>query len=293
MIRVAVLLTCFNRKEKTLKALSALYKAYEVEMDRISMAIYLTDDGSTDGTGEAIKTAYPEIKVLQGTGDLYWAGGMRLAWSEALKGNYDSFLLLNDDTNVADNMFSELLETHLYSLNKYKQGGVYMGSTRDEVTDKHSYGGQIFTNRFMAKYVKVLPNGTSPQPVELGNANIMWVSKNVVEKIGILSEKYIHGLADFDYTLMAAKAKLPVLISSNYLGTCVNDHTNPYLKFSKMSFKQRLHFLYNPIGLDFKSNLQYNKRNFPYRLPIVYIMGLLKVLFPSVYLSRHGSLHKA
>ena len=290
MHRIAILLTCFNRKEKTLKALSALYKAHEVEKDRISMAIYLTDDGSTDGTGEAIKTAYPEIKVLQGTGDLYWAGGMRHSWNEAKKGDYDAYLLLNDDTFIESSMFTELLDTHTYCLNKYGQGGIYCGATRDRETGEYTYGGHVFTNKFMAKYVKVLPNGKSPQPIELGNANIMWVSKNVVEQIGILSNKYIHGLADYDYTLMAVKENLPVLITPNYLGTCVNDHTNPYLKFPKMPFKQRLHFLYNPIGLDFKSNLQYNRRNFPYRLPIVYAMGWLKVVFPSLYIKRHNTL---
>jgi GT2 family glycosyltransferase len=290
MYNIAVLLTCFNRKTKTLTALEHLYAAYGQVRDELTLTIYLTDDGSTDGTGAAVKAAYPEAKVLQGTGSLYWAGGMRHSWTAALKGHYDAFLLLNDDTNVVPHLFTELLETHAYCLGTYGMGGVYMGSTQDGPTGAHSYGGHVFTNKFMAQYVRVLPNGQTPQPAELGNANIMWVSKDVVEQIGILSDSYIHGLADYDYTLMAVKHKLPVMITRNYLGTCINDHTNPYLKFPKMSFKERMKLLYNPVGLDFRSNLQYNWRNFPYRLPIVYVMGWVKVLFPSLYLKRYNNL---
>ncbi|RRQ48845.1 glycosyltransferase family 2 protein [Maribacter algicola] len=287
MYRIAVLLTCFNRKEKTLKALSALHKAHEIEKDRISMSIYLTDDGSTDGTGEAVKTAYPEIKVLQGTGDLYWAGGMRHSWTEAKKRDYDAYLLLNDDTFVESRLFTELLDTHTYCLKKYGQGGVYCGATKDKETQEYTYGGHNFTNKFFAAFKSVIPNGKTPQECELGNANIMWVSKNVVDKVGILSDGYVHGLADYDYTLKAVKEELPVLITPNYLGTCVNDHSNPYIKFPKLSFKQRLDFLYNPIGLDFKSNLTYNKRHFPIRYPFVYLTGWLKVFFPNIYNKRH------
>lgn len=285
MQNIAVLLTCFNRKNKTLESLGELYKAYSLVHANINISIYLTDDGSTDGTGEAVKSKYPQINVLQGTGDLFWAGGMRNSWNEALKGNYDGYLLLNDDTNVYENLFVELLETHDYSLSQFNEGGIYIGSTINYKTNLLSYGGANFTNRFMAYYTKVKPNGT-PQECELGNANIMLVSKNVVNKIGILSKAYIHGLADFDYTLMAKKNKLPVMITPNFLGECLNENSNPYDKFSNLSLRDRIKVLYNPIGLDFKSNIQYMKRNFPYRLPFVFIMGWLKVLFPKIYSYR-------
>lgn len=286
MQSIAVLLTCFNRKDKTLSALKCLYQAYESVAESISLAIYLTDDGSTDGTSEAVKESYPEANILPGTGELFWAGGMRNSWNAALNKDYDGYLLLNDDTDVIENLFVELLETDKYCSKKYGQTGIYVGSTQHAVTKKISYGGSVFTNRFLARYIKLKPNKTSPQECELGNANIMLVHEDVVQKIGILSDKYIHGLADFDYTLMAVKNKIPVLITPNFLGVCNNDNFNPYSNFHELKLSERIKTLYHPIGLDFKSNLQYMKRNFPFRLPFVFLAGWFKVIFPRLYKLR-------
>ncbi|MFK7813559.1 MAG: glycosyltransferase family 2 protein [Maribacter sp.] len=285
MHSISVLLTCFNRKDKTLAALQALYKAHEVS-SQLSLTIYLTDDGSTDGTGDAVRKNYPQAKVLQGSGELYWAGGMRNSWREALKGNYDGYLLLNDDTEPYENFLQELLETHIYCTKKYNQGGVYVGSTLDGETNDISYGGYIFTNKFMGKFIRVIPNKKTPQECELGNANILLVHKDAVDKIGILTEGYGHGMADYDYTLKAVKANIPTLVTSNILGVCTNDHTDPYLTFHELPFKERAKKLYYPVGLDFKSQLLYMKRNFWYRLPLVYVAGWLKILFPKFYYNR-------
>ncbi len=286
MQRIAVLLTCFNRKAKTLAALDALFKAHAPVKPLLTLNVYLTDDGSTDGTGAAVKTNFPSVKILQGTGFLYWAGGMRNSWNAALKSDYDSYLLMNDDTEPFGFFLQELLATHEYCTKSYGQGGIYVGSTLDKNTQQISYGGNVFTNKFLAQYKKVVPNGKLPQECELGNANILLASKDAVEKIGILSDGFVHGLADFDYTLKAKKANIPVLITANYLGSCTNDHNDPYLSFHNLSFKKRAEKLYHPVGLDFKSQLVYMKRNFPLRLPLVYLMGWFKVFFPKVYYHR-------
>ncbi|SMC54845.1 glycosyltransferase family 2 protein [Cellulophaga tyrosinoxydans] len=286
MLNIAILLTCFNRKAKTLAALNTLKEAIKIVEQNCKITVYLTDDGSTDGTSEAVALNFPEVKILLGTGTMYWAGGMRNSWNEALKGNYDGYLLLNDDTELFNNVFKVLIETHEYCLSNYKKGGIYIGSTQDKKTSKLSYGGNIFTNRNKGKYVKVIPNEKEPQKCELGNANIMYVDQSVIKEIGILSDGFVHGLADFDYTLKAIKKGIPVLVAPYYLGFCTNDHGDKYSKFVNSSLIERLKFLYNPIGLDFKSHLQYMKNNFPLRLPVVFFMGYFKVLFPMYYVKK-------
>lgn len=286
MQNFAVLLTCFNRKEKSLAALESLYKAKEVLNKDVVMSVYLTDDGSTDGTSEAVKKQFPAVKLLKGSGDLYWAGGMRNSWSAALKNNYDAYLLLNDDTKPYSNFLVDLFETHNYCIQEYGKGGVYIGATLDEDTNEMTYGGSVFTNKFKGNYKKLIPNGEFPQACELGNANILLASKDAVEKIGGLSDGYVHGLADFDYTLKAKKSNIPVLLAANYLGTCTNDHIDKYAKFVTLPLSERLKMLYNPIGFDFKSHLVYMKNHFLYRLPLVFIMGYFKVVFPKIYKNK-------
>ena len=285
MKKIAALFTSFNRKEKTLNALDKLYSASIQVGDSIELDIYLTDDGSSDGTSDAIKEKFPKVKVLCGNGNLYWAGGMRKSWKEALKNSYDAYLLLNDDTYVYDTLFSELVETHHYCLDTFGQPGIYLGSTIDANTNKLSYGGSVLVNKFKGQSIKLIPNGT-PQRCDVGNANIMLVHGQVVSKIGILSDKFRHRTADFDYTLKAGKKNIPVLIASKFLGECHNDHKNPYDTFHSLPLKERIKTLYSPIGLDFKSNIQYTKRNFPYRLPFVYLAGWIKVLFPKLYIKN-------
>lgn len=281
-MKIAVLLTCFNRKEKTLNALDKLMQALNTVSKSVSLKIYLTDDGSTDGTGEAVKLNYPEATILQGNGNLYWAGGMRNSWQEAIKKDYDAYLLLNDDTFVSTNMFTQLLDTHNYSLDKYGMGGIYLGSTKDLETGLLSYGGAKLTNKFLFKYQFVEPNGKI-QNCELGNANIMMVSKDVVSKIGILSEGYVHGVADYDYTLKAVAKNIPVLICKEYCGTCTDDHSDIYLTFPKKTFQERLKLLKSPLALDFGSNLNLMKRHFPLRVPFVLISAGFKLLLPNLY----------
>ena len=89
-MRAAILITCFNRKDKTLSCLKSVYAQAEVK--DLSLTIYLVDDGSSDGTSNAVSSAYPEVNVLFGDGNLYWNGGMNLAWRTAIKECFDYYI---------------------------------------------------------------------------------------------------------------------------------------------------------------------------------------------------------
>ena len=285
MKSIAVLITCFNRKEKTLTALRNLYKAHRNTSFLFNFQVYITDDGSSDGTAEAVLNYFPEVILLKGTGDLYWTRGMRNSWKEALKGKHDFYLLLNDDTNVSENVFDELEKVDDWCFKKYNQHGIYVAFTADPDTGKLSYGAKNVLNNLSYKLGDILPNGT-PQLCDLGNANIMFVHKNVVDKIGILSKGYIHGKGDYDYTLKARKKKIPVLTTTEICGTCIKDSGNnvKYKNFAIKTLKERKDILYNPVGLDFKSHITYIKRHFPLRLPIVFFGAWFKILFPRIYI---------
>lgn len=285
MKRIAVLITCYNRKEKTIACLKSLFEAQKFFDKNLEINVYLTDDASTDGTSEAVRNTFSQVNILKGTGSLFWAGGMRNSWNEALKHKYDGFLLLNDDTFLSNNVFEDISNTEEYSLKKYNRKGIYIGSTRDLDTGNLTYGGAILINKFLLKYKKILPSG-KPQPCDLGNANIMYVPNEVVNEIGILHENYQHGVADYDYTLSANKKDIPVLITPNFCGLCENDNRNKYETFNNKPFKGRIKYLYAPTGLAFKDNLLFMKRNFYYRLPFVFITGWLKVIFPKIYALR-------
>tara|TARA_R110002167_G_scaffold23404_2_gene83063 strand:- start:549 stop:1433 length:885 start_codon:yes stop_codon:yes gene_type:complete len=276
---ITVLLTCHNRKLKTYSCLEALSNCTLEE--GFDLNIFLVDDGSTDGTTEYLQGKFKNLQIIQGTGDLFWAGGMRAAWKFANEHekNTDYFLLLNDDTIVFKDTITRLLRD-LKSVENPKS--IIVGPTSDPDTKKISYGGHQLLNRLTFKSKMLIPNDEFPQKCELGNANIMLVPKEVYQEIGSLTESYTHGIADFDYTLKALKKGIKTYISSSYCGYCTNDHGVNWLP-QDSNLKERIAYLYSPTGLSYKEYIQFIKVHFPFHLPQAFLLLWGKTLFPIIW----------
>lgn len=280
MNRIAILITCHNRKEKTKACLQALFKCTLPGNFRFD--VWLVDDGSTDGTGDSVSKTFPQIRIIRGDGELYWAGGMRLAWSEARKQNYDGYLLLNDDTILYRDAFLNLLNAHNYSLEKYKREGIYVGTTNDPYTYKYTYGGKILVNRITGKSKDVKPHKEEIQKCDFANGNILLVSGSVIEIVGILSGKFTHLLADYDYTLAARKKGIPLLVCADYCGICTNDHSKNWMS-AQYSLTHRLEYLKNPKHLAYKEYLYFILSNYPLYWPVSLIKLWGKTLLPIIW----------
>lgn len=293
-INIAVIITCFNRKAKTIECLKHLLKAYNsynythIESP-IKLTIYLTDDGCTDGTADAVRNICKgyNLHIIQGNGQCFWAGGMRLAWNEALKqkNNWDFYLLLNDDTMVFDDIFEQLFYTHHFSIDTYNKPGLYSGIICDINNPvKITYGGEIVKGNFHADEHRMQPQNT-PTLVDRTNANILLVSKYIVNDIGIFYEGFIHGSADYDYSMQARKHNYPVLITHKVCGACENDHLSrkdEIHKLRAMSLSQRMRFFKNPVNSD-QDYLLYIRRNMPHKFIISWILRKIRIFIPKLY----------
>ena len=74
-MHIVALACCRNRRQLTLSAISDLY-GQNLSND-IKLSIVLVDDSSSDGTSQSVLDLYPNVELVDGSGDLYWAGGMR------------------------------------------------------------------------------------------------------------------------------------------------------------------------------------------------------------------------
>jgi len=144
-LTVAALLTCHNRKETTLACLSSLYS--QSIKDEITLNVFLTDDASTDGTGEAVREQYPQVHILHGDGNLFWCGGMRLAWQEAMKHEPDHYLWLNDDTMLTQDALQPMLKTYADEIAKESGDCIIVGSTKEPGSNKVTYCGVVSRQR--------------------------------------------------------------------------------------------------------------------------------------------------
>ena len=188
-MNIAVLLTVYNRKEKTLRCLESLMESHRRASSEISFTIFLTDDGCTDGTAESIVKAdfQMPIHILQGNGALFWNGGMIRSWKAALQDaqNYDGYLWLNDDVVVFPEFWNDLSIANNASIKTYGKKGIYVGSTRSAVSGEFSYGGFNFVNRWTLKDKFIKPDGNSFQPCQCAHGNITDVSHEVIASQGI------------------------------------------------------------------------------------------------------------
>lgn len=130
MKKIAILITVHNRKEKTLACLKNLY-AQQLP-NAVEIEVYLTDDGCTDGTVEAIRIHYPQTNIIKGDGNLFWNRGMYEAWCVAEKKDYDYYLWLNDDTILFETAIVSLLSTS----DKMGDYSIIVGYTLDNKKEK-------------------------------------------------------------------------------------------------------------------------------------------------------------
>ena len=298
-MKVAILITCYNRKAKTLSCLDSIQRTLGPWPGRIEAKVFLTDDGCTDGTADAVLEGGYEfpVEILRGTGQLFWNGGMINSWKAALQeGGYDGYLWINDDITVLPEFWSDLLAADGYCFGTYGKRGIYVGSTMDATTGGFTYGGFNYVNKFTLVDAFVKPDGEHFRECEAAHGNITYVDASVVEKMGIFCEAYDHAGSDHDYTYRAHKAGFPVLVLPHFSASCDNDHIGKTRDHAALPLRQRMKLFFSPQGYNMHNTLLFNWRCFPWRVPFVFLSGLVKMLFPKLgyntYLLLRGAKKK-
>ena len=235
MLKIAVLMTCHNRKEKTLACLKSLYD--NVIPDGYLLEVFLVDDGSIDGTADGVMEKYPDVKIICGNGNLYWSGGMRLAWSVAAKNNFDYYIWLNDDVLLFENSLRALLISALNT----KNSAIICSAMISESLDQITYGGTMKGSKKTH-----VPDGTLSE-CQIINGNCVIIPKFVFDVIGNIDKIFHHGIGDHDYGLRAIEAGLKCYVAPDVIGICNSNTLPPKWLSNKYSFIQRVKFLYSPL----------------------------------------------
>ena len=208
MSSVAVLLTVFNRKEKTLACLEGIYLQIDaLKADgKYECTVFMVDDGCTDGTSEAVREAFPQTRIIRSDGGLYWNRGMRLAWDEAAKEDFDFYLLVNDDTILADGALAALLDNSEF----LRHRAIVVGTAANN-SGTITYGGRTKGNRL------VKPDPAIPVACHMFNANLVLIPRFAYEKVGNLSPAYHHSFGDYDYGVRARKMGISCVVAPGIL----------------------------------------------------------------------------
>ena len=241
--RIAALLTCHNRKAKTLACLASLF-------DVLPHAdVYLTDDGCSDGTAEEVANQYPGVHIIKGDGNLFWSRGMYMAWSEAVKGDYDYYLWLNDDVELYPHFWIELM-----TCEQLGGGNCIISGLIEDRKGDIIYGG-------FDKSKKKIQRADTPQPIWLMNGNVVLVPRTIIEQIGIIDPVYHHDSGDADYGLRAQEQGLAVLSTRKAVA---KGYANTICRVRKggLTITERYRRLNSPLGAPIKISFYFRRKHF-------------------------------
>lgn len=272
MNKLAILMTVHNRKSKTMDCLKNIY--IQLPVLNWDVDIYLTDDGCTDGTPEAIHSQYPDVIIIPGNGNLFWNQGMRRAWSVASSTfNYDAYFWLNDDTILLPNALEVMIRSYKNSPNS-----IIIGSTLSIDENKTTYGG-------LDKFGKVLTPDSTLQKCHAFTGNIVLIPQNVFKIIGNLDKHYSHSLGDIDYGLSAKRKGIDLLVAPEYVGKCDANPLPPKWMRPEISFKERISNLFSPLGYTNPKEYYYFKQKHWNHVIAIFAMFSisLHLLFPSIW----------
>lgn len=272
-MEIATLLTVHNRKEKTLQCLENLYK--QVIPEGYELQVYLTDDGCTDGTPEAIRKEFPQVNIVSGDGTLFWNRGMWTAWDAASKAkDYDYYLWLNDDTFLYEDCISSLV--HASKLKEDK--AIIVGACQ---WLDHSKG--LSYGAFLKNKQRIIPNGTLKE-AETFNGNVVLIPRDVFNQVGNLDYYYRHSHGDTDYGFRAHKLGIKIYQSEKYLGECDRHEKLPQWCNPDTPLKKRIEFLNLPTQYSPKEAFYYERKHYGLKTALFHQITIyVRLLFPSFW----------
>lgn len=213
---VYIIIPVHNRKDITLKCLENLEECG----DLARYHTVIVDDGSSDGTTEAIHSRYPEVTVLAGDGNLWWTGAIQKGMEYAYGQGAEYFVWLNDDCYPQKNtiriLISQCRQNHRSLL------GI---QCLDPGTLEPTYGGILTQNNFIQPIYNLKNELLECDGL---NGNLACIPREVVDTIGFPNaKKYPHHFGDFIYTKQAQKFGYKILLCGEVIAFCKKNR-DPY-----------------------------------------------------------------
>jgi rhamnopyranosyl-N-acetylglucosaminyl-diphospho-decaprenol beta-1,3/1,4-galactofuranosyltransferase len=233
-LRVAAVVVTHNRREVLAETLRAA-----CIQTRPSDRIYVVDNASDDGTGELLRTEFPEVthqRIADNLGAGGRARGIEAAWSDG----FDAFWLVDDDSAP----HADALETLLAAAERGSdrigmvgcQGGVIRFGLIRHLDDRsrlerHRVADDLFAVDF------ALLDGSL-------------VLRRTVEQIGVPRVDYFIMMEDVEYPLRAQRAGFEVLIVGRDLMSRAHLGSTAATRQWRSYYQSRNHLR---MALDFRS----------------------------------------
>jgi hypothetical protein len=201
MNKIGILVLNWNGKKDTLACLASLQ-----ELTYTDYFIIVVDNGSTDGSLDTLRAAFPAIHYLSLPANLGFAGGNNPGIQLALEQGADSIVLLNNDTVVA----KDLLERFVEGFDAQPQAGILgakicLFDARDTLDH---YGGVWIKKKAAVRLIGFREKDTEGAPVPMIDyacGACIAIKRAVFDAIGLLETRYFLYWEENDFCLRARK----------------------------------------------------------------------------------------
>jgi len=243
--RVAIVIPVYNRREITLQGIRSLKR---IDTTGLDVRIYIVDDGSTDGTGDAIRSQHPDVHVIDGDGTLHYAAGTNRGIEAALNWEPDYIATMNDDAVFHDQFLIRLVKTAETTPRSIIGGLLLLWDEPHKVFQVGQVwqtlkGGWIIPEDWTAFSVP-----QEPFEVECIVGNCVLIPTEAIKECGLMDEKrFPHGWGDAQWMARFSRAGWKLMIHPRSLIWCEPNtypsslHSMPMNQMIKTLFVNKKH----------------------------------------------------
>lgn len=202
---VVVITLNWNRRDDTLAFLaSCRQQAYA------NFRVLVVDNGSVDGSVEAVVAQFPEVSVLENGANLGFAAGMNAGIKVALSEGADYLFLVNNDTTLEPPLLALLVDAARQHEADLVAPAIYY---YDQPERLWWLGGKLRPLLLEVRRIATPPPGKRPFEVDFVTGCAMLISRNCFAQIGLFDERFFMYYEDADFCLRARRAGVRVLVA--------------------------------------------------------------------------------
>ncbi len=209
MKKVCVVILNWNGRKLTLDCLEDLRHS-----DYSNVEYVVVDNGSTDGSVEAIGKAFPQVEIIRNSTNLGWAGGSNQGMGTGLANGTDYLLLLNNDVRTDPAMISNLVaEATRFQDQVVAIPKIYLGSDPTRywfVRGRVNFWTGVFSNPAFNQ-VDDGQFDSSPE-VEYASGCCLLIPRAVAERVGAFDGKFFSYVEDVDWSIRCRRAGFRIVL---------------------------------------------------------------------------------
>lgn len=271
--KVAIIILNWNGRDNTLACLDSVFK-----IDYPNFDVVVVDNGSTDDSVPTIRKAFLQPHLIETGKNLGYAGGNNVGIRYALEAGADYVLIINNDTTVAPDVLTHLLQAAKKHPEAAVLGPVIYEMERPEVIWT---AGEVFGEGFTCLHLRqgeseTVLNKDDRHAVDWVTGAAFFTRSSALRDTGLFDERYFLVYEESDWCFRARRAGYSCLIVPqasvwHKVGSAFGSESSPL----------RIYF-------STRNRLLFAEQNLPRKVWLKLIARALKRLIPSLLSPKHS-----